>query len=59
MTSGAQDYVNEWASRTGRAPSDVYVPLALREPKPSVPPTADPEDVALSDWVNEQEAPQA
>lgn len=38
MTSDAQDYVNEWASRTGRAPSDVYVPVALRDPEeaPSV-----------------------
>jgi hypothetical protein len=30
MTKEARQYVAEWTGKTGRAPSDVYVPLALR-----------------------------
>lgn len=33
MKHTAQRYVQEWINKTGRAPSDVYVPEAIR-PKP-------------------------
>lgn len=44
MTKDAQEYVNGWASMTGRSPSEVYVPLALREPKEA---SSDPGTVVL------------
>ncbi len=30
----AEQYRTEWATKTGRAPSEIYVPLALRDPEP-------------------------
>lgn len=32
MQHTALSYINEWVNKTGRAPSDVYVPEALRGP---------------------------
>lgn len=33
----AAQYVAEWASKTGKNPSEIYVPRALRDPEPERP----------------------
>jgi hypothetical protein len=34
LTKAQQDYVDEWAAKTGRTASQIYIPKALRYPVP-------------------------
>ena len=48
----AAQYAAEWASKTGKNVSEIYIPLALRDPEPARPADAD----EAPEFINPQDS---
>ncbi len=45
MRNNEEQYRQEWATLTGRAPSDIYIPEAIRDPADDGPMVVDEDDM--------------